>query len=262
MEAYAKAFNAHDAKEIASFWAKEAEYVTPQTGETAKGRDEIAKLFEQTFEKKKDLNLDITLDKVIFPSSDTAVASGVAIVKSADKEAHRSAFKAYYQKQGHQWLLTQVREVDYDFAPSNYEHLKELDWLIGDWMDEDEDSSVNTSYSWDKYKNFLTQQFSVQVEGRDDIEGRQIIAWDPVENKIRSWLFDSDGTFGEGTWKKEDNKWVVEMAQTLSDGQKASAINVYTQTSPNSYTWESTGREVGGVMLPDIPAVENKRIKE
>ena len=62
----------------------------------------------------------------------------------------------------------------------------------------------------------------------DDLEGTQVIGWDPAAGTIRSWMFDSDGGFGEGIWSKKDNSWIVKFSQVLPDGRKASATNIYT----------------------------------
>ena len=92
-------------------------------------------------------------------------------------------------------------------------------------------------------------------EGRTDFEGEQFIGWDPEAEKIRSWLFDSDGGFGEGTWTKRGESWVVEVTQTLADGSRASATQIYKPVNATSYTWEATDREVDGELLPDIEPV-------
>jgi len=178
-------------------------------------------------------------------------------LRGKDKE---TAYKVIYEKRGGRWLLVQVREVDIVTPPTHYENLKALKWLIGKWVDEDKDVKIETEYSWDRHKNFLTQTFKVTVEGSLQLEGRQVIAWDPIKGQIRSWVFDSDGGFGEGVWKKKGNSWVVEISQTLADGRQASAVNIYTPIDKSSYKWKSTGREVGGELLPDIePVIVRKK---
>jgi hypothetical protein len=74
-------------------------------------------------------------------------------------------------------------------------------------------------------------------------------------------MFDSDGGFGEGSWKKDGKAWIVENAQTMPDGTRASAINIYTPVDADHYTFESTGRDVGGELLPDIRPVTVERKK-
>ncbi len=82
-----------------------------------------------------------------------------------------------------------------------------------------------------------------------------MIGWDPVAKKIRSWIFDSKAGFGEGEWSKAGNTWTVNVKSILGTGQKASSINVYTYLDPNSFGWQSIGREVQGELLPDIDQV-------
>jgi uncharacterized protein (TIGR02246 family) len=260
-EAYAKAFNARNAKGLAALWAKDATYMDPETNETLKGREEIEKHFLETFKEIGNATMDISITTVSFPAANKAEETGMVTVKTQKGEKEQSAYKAFYEKRDGAWLLTQVREVQLDSAPTQYDHLKELEWLIGEWVDQGEDSTVETKIDWDKYKNFLTQHFKVIVEGQFELEGKQIIGWDPIKQKIRSWVFDSDGGFGEGTWTKEEGTWVVELAQTLADGRRASAVNVYKPIDKNSYSWESTGREVGGVLLPNIEPITVERKK-
>ena len=54
----------------------------------------------------------------------------------------------------------------------------------------------------------------------------------------------------------KENSVSVDTASTLSDGRRASAINMITMIDENTFTWESTGREVDGEMLPDVDPVK------
>ena len=91
------------------------------------------------------------------------------------------------------------------------------------------------------------------------MEGTQVIGWDPVEKTIRSWMFDSDGGFGQGVWTRKGDNWVVKFSQVLADGREASSINVYKCVDENTYTWKSVGREVGGEQLPNIEEIKVAR---
>lgn len=69
-------------------------------------------------------------------------------------------------------------------AHTNFEQLKELNWFVGDWVDQD-DNVVNTSsFQWDMNKNFLTQHFNLKVLGQEYLSGLQIIGWDPIKKKF------------------------------------------------------------------------------
>lgn len=132
------------------------------------------------------------------------------------------------------------------------EELKELGWLVGSWVDQDEDIDVTSTYRWDKSGHFLIEHFVMEVPDKDNLEGYQVIGWDPAENRLRSWLFDTDGGFGQSVWLQQDNSWISSTVFTLSDGRKASATHVYTKIDDNTYTFESENRDIDGEVLPDI----------
>lgn len=135
---------------------------------------------------------------------------------------------------------------------SHYEELKSLEWMAGEWKDDEKDIDVTYSTEWGKNQNFLIQHFTSQMGEGDEIQGEQIIGWDPSEKKVRSWVFDSDGGFGSSTWNQEGSIWYSDMKFTLPDGRKASALHVYTKIDNDSYTFTSTNRDIGGEVLPDI----------
>lgn len=136
---------------------------------------------------------------------------------------------------------------------SHYEELKNLSWLVGDWKDDDKDLDISYSTEWSNNHNFIIQHFNAQLEDEGDIvEGEQIIGWDPAEKKVRSWVFDSDGGFGESTWTQDGSVWYSTMKFTMPEGGKASATHVYTKLDDRSYTFASTNRDVDGEVLPDI----------
>ena len=121
------------------------------------------------------------------------------------------------------------------------------------------DSTVETNVSWTKNKTFLTSTFRLSVPGMDDLEGTQVIGWDPSTESIRSWMFDSDGGFGEGTWKKHNNLWIVKFKQVLPDGRTASSTNIYKCIDADHYTWQSVGRQVDGQFAPNIGEITAAR---
>lgn len=257
---YEDAFNRKDAKALSALWSQKAEYTNPESGEVISGRENIEKEFEATFQDKEPRQIELKIESIAFPRNDQAVESGVALIKQGDELIHQTAYKATYEKEEGKWLLSKVREVELMSPPDQHAHLKELEWLIGDWIDQDEDVLITQHNEWDKNKNFLIQKFSVRTEDQLTLEGKQVIGWDPIKKEIRSWIFDSDGTFGEGVWKKKDKAWMVEMVQTLADGNRASATNIYTPIDEKSYQWESVDREVGGEILPTIgPITIRKR---
>jgi hypothetical protein len=139
--------------------------------------------------------------------------------------------------------------------------LDELEWMIGQWVDEGEDSKITTACSWTKNRKFLARSFSVAIEGQVSLEGTQVIGWDPIARRIRSWTFDSEGGFGEGRWTRDGDRWLVKASFVLASGERASALNVITYVDQDAFRWQSISREVDGELLPNIPEVTVVRQK-
>lgn len=256
VESYVKAFNSRDAAAVAEMWSQEAVYENRLTGEEATGRAAIAEQFAKQFKELPDLKMEINVESIRLLSPNAAVEQGVAKLLSPKEEPEVVSYTALYVRQGGKWLLDRVTDGDADSTPSNYGQLKSLEWLIGDWVDHDEQVSIETSCHWAKNQNFLVRSFAVSARGAIDMSGMQVIGWDPAAKKIRSWTFDSDGGFAEATWTRQDDRWFIRNTGVLSDGRKASMVNVMRKLDDNSFTWQTIERTVGGELLPNISEVE------
>ncbi|MCA9021190.1 MAG: DUF1579 family protein, partial [Planctomycetaceae bacterium] len=162
---------------------------------------------------------------------------------------------AVHVKQNGHWFLDRITEEEIPVILSNYEHLKELEWLIGDWTDSDEAGSVQTTCQWTKNKNFIVRYFAASSRDQIDLSGMQIIGWDPASKQVRCWVFDSDGGFSEGKWTKKKDHWYVMLSGTLPDGRKTSATNIYKIVDQNHVKWQSVNRIVDGELQPNIDEV-------
>ena len=256
--AFLEAYNARDAKKLAALWSPEAVYVDPATGEEIVGREAIEKEFDEAFADKQDVKLKTDVEAIDFVSPNVAVIRGVAHVIRPGEEPEDSDFTVVRVKQNGQWLIDRVSEVEKDKPPpSNYEHLKQLEWMIGSWHDDDPRPNVEiqTDCQWTKNKNFMTRSFAFAIGNQIKRSGMQIIGWDPIKKQIRSWVFDSDGGYAEGTWKRKGDRWFIENTATLPDGGQASATNIMTRLDDNSFKWESVNRELDGEILPNVEPV-------
>ncbi len=255
VEAYVAAFNQGDAKALAAMWSPEAAYTSPLNGQQVIGRAEIEKQFAAIFAEAKGVKLQATTEAVQFVSPNVAVEQGTATVIRSDEEPEESEYTAVYVKRDGQWLLDRVTEDDVPVVRSNYEHLKDLEWMIGTWVDEDDQDRVETACQWTKNQNFITRSFTVSVLDRIEMAGMQIIGWDPAAEQVRSWVFDSDGGFGEGVWSKKGDAWHIQTIGTLPDGTKASSVNIITYVDDDTFTLQSVNRVAGGELLPNIDEV-------
>jgi uncharacterized protein (TIGR02246 family) len=255
VESYVAAFNKGDAKTLAAMWSPEAVYTNPLSGEQVVGRAEIEKQFASIFADAKGTKLESKTETIKFISPNVAVEQGTAKVIRPDQEPENSEYTAVYVKRDGQWLLDRVTEEDVPVVKSNYDKLKDLEWMIGTWVDQDEQNRIETTCQWTKNRNFITRSFTMSIRDRIEMAGMQIVGWDPAAKQIRSWVFDSDGGFSEGIWKKKDKRWYIQSTGTLQDGRKSSSVNIITCVDDNSFTWQSVNREAGGELLPNVAEV-------
>ncbi len=253
---YVAAFNQRDARAVAALWTPGAVYTNPLSGEQVVGREAIEKQFAAIFAGGKSVKLEAKTDSIQFISPSVAVEHGTAKVIRPDQAPEESQYTAVYVKRDAQWLLDRVTEEDVPVVTSHYEQLKELEWMIGRWVDQDDDATVVTECNWTRNNNFLTRSFTVQIRDRIDMAGMQIIGWDPATKQIRSWVFDSDGGFGQGTWKKKGNRWYIQQSGVLPDGRKSSSVNIITYADDKTCTLQSVNRTVDGELLPNIEEVK------
>ncbi len=254
VRSYVAAFNRGDAQAVAQHWSPQGVFVSP-SGQRLQGRDAIQQQFQAYFSESTGQRIELGHPAIRFLAPNVAVEEGTARVSRAGEPPSETSYLAIHLKHGGQWKLDSVRETVVPAATSHHERLKDLEWLIGEWVDQDENSTIRTVCEWTKNKNFLTRSFTVSIQDRIEIEGTQVIGWDPAAKTIRSWMFDSEGGFGEALWSRSGNRWIIKASQTLGGGEKASAMNTLTYVDRNTFRWQSTGREIDGELLPSIDEV-------
>jgi uncharacterized protein (TIGR02246 family) len=254
-EAYVKAFNKHDTKALASYWSPEAVYLNRVTGDQVVGREAIQQQFETLFKPQRELQLAVSVESIQFVSPNVAAEHGVATFLTPQADPEKVAYTAVYVRRDGKWLLDRVTDKATPAVQSNYEQLKQLEWMIGSWVDADENASIVTECKWTKNKSFITRSFAVSVRDRIDISGMQIVGWDADSKQVRSWTFDSEGGFSEGRWTKKGDRWFIEKTGVMADGSRASAVNTITYVDDNAFKLQSTQRSVAGELLPNVDEV-------
>lgn len=255
VQSYIAAFNAGDAKKLAEHWAPDAVYINPFTGSEVEGREAITNEMQAILQDVKGTRLTVDVESIQFISPGVAVEKGTSKLISPTGEIEESVYTAIHVKRDGKWYLDRITEEEIPVVLSNYEHLKDLEWLIGDWTDSDASGSVQTTCKWTKNKNFMVRYFTASTQDRIQLSGLQIIGWDPARKQIRSWVFDSDGGFSEGRWTKKKDRWYVMLTGTLPDGRKSSSTNVFKLIDENQYKWQSVDRMIDGELQPNIDEV-------
>jgi len=258
---YVAAFNKGDARTVASFYTSTADYRGPR-GVLIEGRDEIEKNYQRFFEANKDVRIKIDVKQIRLIGTEVAVVEGTPEVTpplAGPPVVIRGTIILVKRPEG--WMIETVRDT-LSHKPSNYDHLKELEWMIGEWADAEAESkgvSVESACDWTVNKNYLIRRFSAEVKDRISVAGTQLIGWDSRVDKIRSWVFDSDGSFSEGFWQRDGNRWIVDSSGVLQNGSEVSSINVITRIDDDSFSFESRHRTTDGRAEPNIGPVTIKR---
>ncbi len=250
-ESFVKAYNQGDAKAIAAHFTTNAEYVD-ELGNVFQGRDAIEESLTAFFIENPKCSLAMNIDTIRFLSPEVAVEDGrTNITRSETKDSIDSRYTTVHVKTDGKWLAASVR----DHAPKDRKQhraqLEHLGWLLGDWVDEGDESIVNFSCESVDNGNFLLRKFTIVVAGQEAMSGTQRIGWDPQTGKLRTWIFDSEGAYGEGLWHRDGENWVLKTTGVTADGETASSTSIYTFVNDHMMTWQSVDHEITGVQQPD-----------
>ncbi|WP_459556714.1 YybH family protein [Lacunimicrobium album] len=259
--AYVNAFNKMDSRTLASLWSSEAVYTNRWTGEVVIGRDAIQAQFEDLFKAQPQIKLEIHSESVQMLSPNVAVEHGTGKFISPKAKPEEVSYVAVYTRKDGQWLLDRVTDGD-DEPVSHFEQLKVLDWMVGTWIDQDDEIRIETTCQWAKNQNFLVRSFRVTTSIAEDMAGIQIIGYDAASKKIKSWTFDSDGGYTQADWTQKNKHWFVHNKGVLANGDTASMINVIRPIDNNSFSWQTVERTVAGQLLPNVDEVLVTRIPE
>jgi len=259
--AYEAAYAKADVATLVNAFADDAEYTTDD-GRTFAGRAEIEGAIRAGLLGNKGSKLTITADSVRVLGPEAVMEKGSTEVAPKSGEAKGALFTAIYQKKEGKWKIVTLVETPTPVA-TPADHLAELGWLIGEWEDSDKtnDTSVRSQYIWARGGNFMTRNVTVKRAGDVALEGWQVIGWDPVEERIRSWTFDGEGGFSEGRWSREGDRWLLREVGFAPDGSRTSADNTITKVSADRVSWESNNRTLDGDPQPSIGRVEINRVK-
>ena len=134
--------------------------------------------------------------------------------------------------------------------PTPADHLQPLAWLIGEWTGTTDYGAVLVSSHWCDGGNFIVREFLVRGDDGMAAGGTQRIGWDPIKRRIKSWTFDSQGGFGEGYWRQDGERWVVESTEVTADGRQVTLSAVYTPVEDGKFAWEIKASPVVDRPLP------------
>jgi uncharacterized protein (TIGR02246 family) len=258
---YQAAFNGGDAKAVAALYTPTGDYIGPR-GDRVEGRTEIENQLIAFHAAHKGMKLAIAVTAIRLAGDDMAIVDAIPTttppLQSGTVE-YRSTM-ILVRREGH-WLIESARDT-LNCVPSSNSHLKQIEWLVGAWADDAASSggrAVASTCDWAADKSFLIRKITASLAGGTAGAGTEIIGWDPREHCIRSWDFDSDGAFGQSTWTRDGDRWIIQRTGVLSDGGSASATFVLTRLDPNTLGVQCRDRQQNGEKQPDVPEVKVRR---
>jgi uncharacterized protein (TIGR02246 family) len=247
-ERFVSEYNRGDSKALAALFTDDAEAIEAE-GDRYQGRELIERRFAETFAASPGVKIAIGAGSIRFLSPDVAKEEGVTVIAPAKEARQVRPYTVLFVKRDGHWLISSVRE-DPDPLISPHERLRDLEWMVGDWVDQSPDSEVRVNCRWSEDGNFLVRSFTVKQQGKPVMTVTQRIGWDPLSRRIRSWEFDSEGGFGEGTWSRDGDRWVVKHTGVRPEGVAASSTNTMIKERSDLVRWSSSDRVLGEESVP------------
>lgn len=252
LDTFTKAFNAGDAKAAAATYTQSA-IVVDESGERVEGRAAIEQQYEASFADNPGSTIAIQVDALRFLSAEAAIELGRCTITppSGGGSPEITGFNAIYLKEKDHWLQSVVRdERSRDLTP--HDHLMDLEWLLGEWVNESQDAVVNTNCKWAAGEQFIDREFTLKTKGQPVLSGTQRIGWDPLRHQFKTWVFDSEGGHGEGYLSHSGNRWVIKVEGVNQHGLPVSATNIVTRLGKDRMSWQSVDRTLGGSAIDGI----------
>jgi uncharacterized protein (TIGR02246 family) len=256
LEAFVAAFNEGDAAKAAACLSATAEYIDDDSNRV-EGSKAIGELLAKFFAANKGAKLQITPEGPRTVAPGVVIEDGESVVTIPDKETQSVRnFTFVYAKVDGAWKIASVREYPEEpevLTPA--ERLKDLEFFVGEWADEGGDSLVNTSIKWAPDKSHLIRDFTVVQKGKELLNGTQRIGVDSLTGSVKGWSFDSTGGYGESTWTKNGDQWLIRGTAVTPDGDAAAATYILKPLTKDRVELKTMHKVVGDTVEADATSI-------
>ncbi len=247
---FADAFDAGDASALAKLFTKQGEFISVDQL-VYRGRDQVEAEFKAAFEALPDSAINIEIDSIRMVAPGLAIEDGRATIATENGPASVSNYTSVYTKVGDEWKIASLRDLS-STAMSPGDHLISLQWLIGDWISESNEGVVEYKFYWAEKGNFILNDFTLTIDGTQELSGKQRLGWDAQSKQIRGWTFDSEGSHVKAEWTEMGDRWMIKTQGVNADGASVSSTNFYVKGDAGQLDWVSTDRIVDGKSQPDV----------
>ncbi|MFN7845160.1 MAG: YybH family protein [Pirellula sp.] len=244
------AFNQADPKAIINSFLSDGELIDEQ-GVVHTGHEQISSLMDSFFKSYPNASTEAELESVRGVAG-IVFADGRRTISTADgKSVSLLRFMSIWKKTDAGYKLVSFRDYSESSSMTPNEALQELQWLIGEWVNEGSDAKVQLTFQWSGDTNFILGSYSIKTSDGELSTSTQRIGWDASQGAFRTWTFDIDGGFGEGYWTKVEKGWQIRSTATTPEGTTASATLQFIPVSENRFSISGRQRILNGEELPD-----------
>jgi uncharacterized protein (TIGR02246 family) len=249
IQSFVEAYNKKDPQQIAALFIEQA-YLVDEHDDVIQGRDNIEATFTTLFAAVPGSKIETSVESIRFLTANLAVELGSSAITFTDGTVEHSRYSCVHVLDGKDWKMGLVRDIA--IKPSHRDHLAALSWMVGEWVDENDGTKVKTDCRYIDDGSFLIQDVSVETAGQVSLTMTQRIGWDPIGQRFKSWVFDSEGGYGEANWTPTENGWLLKFTGVNNDGQLSSATNHIQPLGVSKYVFESVDRVVGNQLMPAL----------
>ncbi|QDT55921.1 SnoaL-like domain protein [Caulifigura coniformis] len=247
---FVDAYNDQDVAAMAALFDPQGR-IEEADGTIVQGGEAIRAAFAAAFEAEPAAQISLEMDSLTMLTPEIAVEQGATdFFPDGETMTSRGRYLVVHQKKDGAWRMISARSLEKEVV-SNFEYLRQLAWLSGDWIDEDANETVETTFHWDDDRNFLLSEFQVKRGAELLGKGTQRLGWDPQRKEIRGWIFDSRGGFAESRWVDVGDRWTVTINGVNSAGATQSEIRTLVP-GIDRVEVGIMNRVVGGESLPDL----------
>jgi uncharacterized protein (TIGR02246 family) len=270
--ALVRAFVEHDAKAFAAVFTSGGEYVD-EKGIVYHGRQAIEDDFTAFFKANPESAIELTLSSTRWlaagagqtstKAAGAAAAPGIGVADGTTRFTRAKGeppvagrCTLVFAKEGGQWLVASLREFEaVDQPVSHHNQVRQLEFLVGDWLNQGGDSDVHFTCRWDEGLNFLIRDFAVHIAGEKSMTGTQRIGYDPLTGHLRAWIFDSAGGYADGFFAHDGENWILQTTGVTADGRIASGTQIFAPVDKHRLSWQAVDYVIAGERIPDSPKV-------
>src|SRR5262249_46982171 len=155
LQAFVKTYNARDAQALAGMFADDGA-VIDSGGEATRGRQALAEMYANAFQDLPNVKLDGIVESLRTLTPDVVQVEGRARLAGGTGDAAQfTRFSTLVVRRDGRWRIAEIRDYPApaeDITPA--ERLKELEWMVGEWVDETEGAKVGAKIRWADNKSF------------------------------------------------------------------------------------------------------------